>query len=861
IRPPRIADWLLDSFCSYDYVSTARWDLHELFEYHLETRGVVIAKWLYFREVISIIYHLYFKGQSQYSLNTIAMLKNHILLAFRNFKKYKNYAILNVLGLSTGLLVFLLITLYTSYEFSYDTHHEKGERIYRVYKSINTLKELYLDAGTPGLLAEALKDEFPEVEAAVRFIKYRNQLMVANDHSFVEKAVFIADPSVFEIFSFEILHGNKDQLLGNGPNVAISESIAFKYFGRADVVNEVIKYDGMIPMVVSGVFRDMPPNSHFKMDMLMNFEWTMNSYDQDLSNWGNNPYFTYVLLKQGADAAALEAKLPALRAQYANDPLDADGQAVTYFLQKLSDVHFSGNIQWGLGQTADAQRLYIFTAVALIVLLMAAINYINLATARALDRMKETGIRKIMGAMKHELLGQYLIESGLLVLISLVLAVSLAYPLLPAFSYFVDKPLSFDFFNHRFWLQLVATGLGITLLSGLYPALVMSSFKPLNAINNRGDLRNKGHLRNGLVVLQFGLSAVLIISAFVIQGQLSFINTVDTGYTREQVVILSTRDDAVDEQLPAYMDEISRLADVDAVATSWSLPTNVTSNTEANWSGIDEVQRIPMFLLGVTHGFFDLYQIKLAAGRSFDAAIQSDSSAILLNEAAVEAFGWKEPIGREMILQDGSIGKVIGVVQNFHLKSLREKIAPLQIVLNPQYATLAVRVSGDLATTVDAIGNIYESFGPSYPFEYRYFEDIYDRAYADDTKTGQLTLVFSLLAVIIACLGLYGLASHKVATRVKELGVRKVMGASAANIATLLFKDFIILVSVAFVIAGPVAYLLLHNWLENYAYHISLTFIPFAFTFLTLMAFACVTVAYHTFKASVSSPVLALRDE
>jgi len=861
IRPPKFANWLLESFCSYDYLATVLWDLEELFHYNIKKRGLRKAQWLYYKEVLLVIYHLYFKGQSQHSTNNIAMVRNNIIIALRNFKKHKNYALLNIIGLSSGLMIFLMITLYTNYEFSYDSHQEHADRIYRVYKTINTLDEPYVDSGTPGPLAGTLVSEFPEVEAAARFISWRRQLIQANDQRFVEPMIHVADPSVFDIFSFEFLIGNKEDALKEGPNVAISESVAQKYFGCIDVLNETMLFGNDEPLNVTAVYKDMPQNSHFQMNLIVNFEWAENSNGSNLANWGNNPFYTYMLLAEGADAALLEAKFPEMRAKYANDPLDEDGQAVNYYLQPLSDVHFADDIIGSLGTTVDASRLYIFTGIAFIVLLMAGINYVNLATARAMVRVKETGIRKIVGAKRTNLLSQFLIESGLLIFSSLLLAIVLANLLLPAFASFVDRPLSFELMSGIFWLKIALLGVLITLASGIYPALVMSSFNPLHAITKRGSFRQNGQFRNGLVVLQFSLSALLILSAIVLQRQLSYIDNLDTGYTREQVMILSTRDDAVDDRLDTYMEEIKKVPGVAAVATSWSLPTNVTSNAQANWPGIADEERIQMYMLGITHDFFDLYGIEFAEGRAFDPEIQTDRSGIILNEAAVKAFGWTDPIGKEMIRQNGRPGTVIGVVKDFHIKSLRETIEPLQIVLNPNYATLAVRVDGDLATTMAGIEDVYESFGPSYPFDYRYFEDIYDRAYEDDTKTGQLTLIFSVLAIIIACLGLYGLASHKMVLRTKELGVRKVMGASALNIAQLLFKEFILLIGIAFLVAGPLAYFLLNEWLAEYAYHIQINAVPFIVTLLALLMFAGITVGYRTFKAAISSPVLSLRDE
>ena len=455
IAPPKLANWLLEHFCSYDYLATVLWDLDELYQYNIKNKGLRKAQWLYYKEVISVIFHLYFKGNSQYSTNNFVMLKNNIILALRNFKKHKNYAFLNVIGLSSGLMIFLMITLYTNYEFSYDSHHENADQIYRVYKSINTLEEPYIDAGTPGPLAGTLVNEYPEVEAAARFIEWRKVLIQANEERFVEPSIMVADPSLFDIFSLELIAGNKEDAIALGPNMAISESVARKYFGRTDVLNETMLLGRGQSMQVTAVFKDMPDNSHFKMNMIINFEWAENSNGSNLANWGNNPFYTYIRLSEEADAHSLEAKLPAMRAKFANDPIDEDGQAVTYFLQPLSDVHFADNIIGSLGATLDASRLYIFNAIALIVLLMAGINYVNLATARAMVRVRETGIRKIVGAKRSNLLWQFLIESGLLIFGSLLLAIFLANLFLPTFASFVDRPLNFNFNNVNFWMSII----------------------------------------------------------------------------------------------------------------------------------------------------------------------------------------------------------------------------------------------------------------------------------------------------------------------------------------------------------------------------------------------------------------------
>ncbi len=862
-KPPRLAEWLLRSFCSYDFLSTALWDLDEMYEMKLKEKGRPRANLIYYKEVLAIIYHLYFKGKSQHSPNHIAMVKNNILVSLRNFRKNKSNSLIHVLGLSSALVAFLLTFTYTSYEFSFDTYHKEVENIYRVYKSINTIDEPdYRDAGTPGPLAAALIEEFPAVTSAARMIGYRKILMETKTKTFVEPQVYPTDASIFRVFSFESVSGNIDEFLSEPFTVAISESTALKYFNKIDVVGETITFAQALPMKVSGVFKDMPDNSHLKLKVLAHFESVMEAFQQSITRWGNNPYFTYIRTEAGTDADILESQLPMIRAKYADDPVDVDGQEYTYFLQPWTDVHFNQRIDGGLVAPVDGQRFYVFMAIAIVILAMACINYINLATARSISRMKEVGIRKVIGAGKDSLIMQFLVESGLLVFTSLIVAVLVSSLLLPLFAEFVNKPLVLGFQKSNFWISLLGLGFSLTLISGIYPAIATANFKPLNALYGRGEIRQKRNLlRNGLVVFQFTISAALIIGAIILTQQLNFIDDSDIGYSRDRVVILNTNDDIIEGQLPQYMDALTKVSGVSAVATSWSLPTNVTSDTRANWQGITDAERLPMSMIGVTHEFFDLFEIDIVEGRAFDPAITADEQAILLNETAVKALGWKDPIGREMITQKGVNSRVIGVVKDFHMKSLREEIRPLQILLSDQFATLSVKIDTDINQTLAKIEEIYESFSPAYPFEYTYFGDIYEEAYTEEIKTAQLTQWITILAIIIACLGLYGLATHKVEDKMKELGVRKVLGASVPAILGLLSRDFVKLLVIAFLIAAPIAYYLMDGWLNGFAYHINIGAFTLFITLLTMIVVAGATVGYRTYRAAVRNPIEALREE
>jgi putative ABC transport system permease protein len=860
-KPPRLGEWLLRSFCSYDFLNTALWDLEEMYAENRSEKGKLRADLSYLRQAFGVVYHLRLKGKSEYATNRTAMLKNNIVISLRGFKKDKTYSALNILGLSSGLIIFLLIGLYTAYEFGYDDHHANRDRIYRIYKTVNGLEELYIDTGTPGPLAEALKQEFPEVSHAARFASYRNVLVEANGEQFIEPKVFPVDPDVFDIFSFEVVTGRLEDFLKEPNTLAISESVAMKYFGKTDVLDETVLFADRLPMKVSGVFKDQSEHVHFKMDVLVQFESVTQAFNENLSNWGNNPYTTYLLTENGVEKAALEAKLPIVREKFANDPLDDDGQAVTYYLESLKDVHFS-EYGRGLGTgTVDLQRQYLFVVIAIAVLLMAGINYVNLSTARARVRMKAAGIRKVIGAKRGDLIRQFLVDSGLLIFIALGLALVVVSLVLPGFASFTERPLSLDYTSPDLWGGLIILWIVLTLCSGIYPALATTSFNPISVLKGRVATYGGGIFRNVLVVFQYTLSAILIIAALVLKEQMTFIDTVDTGYAREQIVVLSTRDDAVDDRLPVYMEALRKVSGVDAVATSWSLPTNITSDTRADWTGIEDAQRIPMKMVGVTHDFFDLYQIELVAGRSFDPERKADRRGILLNETAVEALGWENPLGREMITQQGAKKEVIGVVKDFHIRSLKEKIGPLQILLDKRYATLSVRINGDMDTALADIEKVYESFSPVYPFEYRLFEDIYDKAYADESKTAQLTLWFTFLAILIAALGLYGLVAHSVEQKIKELGVRKIMGASVLNLIQLLSKEFAGLLLIAFVLATPLAYFMMNNWLNDFAYHITISPVVFILAFVLMLAVAAISVGYRTYRAAVSNPVDSLRVE
>ncbi|OEJ99878.1 hypothetical protein BFP71_10035 [Roseivirga misakiensis] len=755
--------------------------------------------------------------------------------------------------------------VYTQYEFSYDQYHSRVNDIYRVYKSDkgNFYKGTNKYAVVPTPLVPAMKDDFSEVEDFFRIETYGNAVVRVGTEVFLEPSIHAVDPSIFEILDLELLAGSPSEI-GKGNNgAALSESLAMKYFGKIDVVGEVIKYKDQYPFQVTGVFKDMPKNSHFVLDLTINLEGILGATERRMDNWNNSNFYAYVLLAPGTDAGKLQGRLPELRAKYANDPINEEGQESTYYLQNLSDVHFTSEVNFDIAPNADAQSLYIYIGIAFMILLIAAINYVNLATARSVNKTKEVGIRKVIGAHKWSLIKQFLLESSVLVFTALAIAVLVLIMVLPAFSSFIDKEITINFSSLDFWIPLLGLGVLMTLLSGIYPATMLAKFKPITALKgSRTGPKGSALFRNILVVFQFTVSCALILGASVLTKQLNFIQNMDTGYVRDQVLVVGVRDRGIRGQLDVFKNELRKISGVKYVSSSNSLPNNISSNSTVNWVGKKEDERVVLYTNTADYDFVDLYDLEIVEGRNFDPTITSDETAVLINESAVKALGWENPIGMQMMRWWGDTGRVVGVLKDFHAHSVHLEIEPIQIYQKSGQFNVSIRIEGDqVEETIAAIESTYQSFEPLYPFDYNFFDDIFDRAYLSEIKAAELANWFTGLAILIACLGLYGLASHKVQHRIKEVGVRKVLGASISRILILLTKDFGLLLIVSFLIAAPIAYFVMNNWLDGFAYHTSINLITFLLALIVMMLVAGSTVGYQTYKAAVKNPVDALREE
>jgi putative ABC transport system permease protein len=796
------------------------------------------------------------------------MLKNYLLIAWRNLNKNKGYSFLNILGLAVGMAVFVLIFLYVQHELSFDRWHENADRIYRVVQRQPGNMYLGSDrfAVTQAPLAAALMQEFPEVVAATRMDSSGNVLLTYGEKNFLEKNVHWADPYLFKVFSIELLRGDPETALTDPNSILFSETVARKFFGDQDPIGQTVVYIEEHDMRVTGVFKDFPKNSHFTMDVILPFDAMPVLLDRKLDSWGNSSFYTYFLLQEGADPAQLEGKLPDMFKKYRNDQgWDSAG----YILQPLTRIHLYSNINFDISPGNDIRYIYLFSSIAFLLLVIACINYMNLATARSAKRAKEVGMRKVVGARRNQLIKQFLGESTMLTLVALVLTLGLVVLSLPAFKGFIQRDLSFDpLHNPGLLLGVMGTFVLVGLLAGAYPAVYISRFKPISALRSASSKGKGGALfRNLLVVFQFTVSILLILSTVVVRNQLHYIQNKEMGYSRDHIVVVRPRDTNLQQQLEALKTELKNHPDVLSVAASSSLPNHVSSQTDAKWPGKPEDLRVPIYVCDADYDFLDVFDLKLAQGRNFSREHVSDAKgAFLLNEAAVQAIGVDAPLGMNFNRggNEEPDRQIVGILKDFHMHSLHQEIKPMYVFLDLErdYRNISIKIRGErIPSTLAHIEETMLTFSPKYPFEYSFFDEVFDRAYRAEQRIEGIFSTFALLTVFIACLGLFGLSSFTAESRTREIGIRKVLGASSPSILQLLSRDYLKKVLIANVLAWPLGYYAMYTWLQNFAYRIDLGVFPFLGAGLIALLIALLTVSFQTFRAAAANPADSLRYE
>jgi predicted permease len=853
-KPPVIAKWLLSFFLNYKHPETMLADFEEIYRALANRQGRFLATLWYWSQITTTLPS--FINNSVYW--SMIMIRNYLTIALRSLRKQKGYSFINITGLALGMACTMLIMMWVQDELSYDNFHENVEEIYRV-----NLEEAHPDKvqhheWVPFALAEALMVQYPEIINMARFRK--EQLMFrVDDKIFIEEEVQFVDPSYFDIFSFPMNQWKTENALPGIESVVIRDEVAYKYFGNQNPLGKIMKLNNKDDFVVSGVVH-IPHNSDLQADFFLPFK-SYKKFNQTWSqgmetNWNVINYHAFVLLQKGSSPEQIEAKIANIIKENQKNP-----RGETPKLQKLSQIHLydpdgSGN---------RVYYVYGFSLIAFFILGIACINFMNLSTARSQKRAKEVGLRKTVGARRTQLIMQFLLESILLSTLSFILAIVIVNLTLPGFNKIAAKELAIHFFNIKLVLGVLGAALLTGTLAGSYPAFVLSAFQP-GAMLKRSS--GKGlNLRKGLVVCQFALSIMLIICTAIVFSQLDYIKNKDIGYDKENIVYLSMEGESRANS-DALKRELLRHPSIFSASKLLQLPIyNNSWLGEPAWEGQEPGKRVRFAFQIADFDFIPTFNIEMATGRNFSRKMGTDAGNFIINETAVRQMGLGDPIGKQFNFW-GNKGEIIGVVKDFNFNTLDQKIAPL--VISPadwgfdlaNSNLLAVRIKpGNPTEAINHLENMWNDLNPGYSFDYRFLDDSYNRLYEIVNRFEEILILFTALAILISCLGLFGLASFNAERRTKEIGIRKVLGASAAGIVMLLSSEFSKLVLLSNIVAWPIAWIAMEKWLQNFAYRTKMDVSIFIVSAAMALVIALFTVSYQAFKAANANPVDALKYE
>jgi predicted permease len=836
-------------------------DFDELFFDKHKKMGYLPALLWYWMQVLILLPGSLWEN----SLWRLIMIKNYLKISLRNLKKYKGFSFINILGLSIGMASCILIFMWVKDELSYDRFHTNADSIYRVTEhQYNSSGGYFPVAVTPWPLAEALKNDFPEIIESARLRILSGGLISFQDKKFYENNFVAVDPSFLTIFSFPMIKGDATTVLREPNTILITEETAARYFGSEDPIGKILKFYNRFDFQVTGILKNVPGNSHIQFDFLVPFESTLRTFGWT-DSWGTNNYTTYIQLADKASIENVSEKV----SEYLKK---INPQTRTKLIvQPLTDIHLRSDYAIDLyGQTENkAIYVYAFSIIAVFVLLIACINFMNLSTARSEKRSKEVGLRKVVGASRPNIMSQFYGESLFMTALSFIAALILVYLLLPVFNNVSGKLLSLDSIKEpMFLLGLFGILLLTGLIAGSYPALVQSSFKPVDSIKGRGQRfsfkSGKSLFRQVLVVTQFTLSILLIVGTLVVYKQINYMLSKKLGYEKESILYFIKRAN-VNTQYDTFKSELLRDPNIISVTTSSDIPTySVHSTTAFSWEGKDPETSFLIHQFSVDHDYIKTFNMNIIAGRDFSREFPADNStqSFIVNETAVKAMGLNNPVGSKFQLYDYS-GQIVGVVKDFHYKSLQKEIEPLVLRIEPQrdsYIFVKFR-SENMQEAIASVRKIYDSFNPTFPLEYTFLDEALEQLYNSEQQTKKIFNYFTLLAILISCLGLFGLATYLAQQKTKEIGIRKVLGASILNIVSKLSKEFIMLVCVANLIAWPLAYLAMNKWLHNFAYRTKIDLMLFIFAGLISTFLGLLTVSYKSIKAATANPVKSLRYE
>lgn len=817
------------------------------------------------------------------------MLKNYFTVAFRNLRKHSFYSFINVAGLSLGIAVCFIILLFVLNETSYDRHFADADRIYRVHSEIKFGGNHWNMVYAPAPMAAALAHEYPEVEAAIRFRERGSYLVKRTTENIKEDKVIWTDKDFFKVFKTSIIAGDAEKALAEPNSIAISQRIAEKYFPNENALGQTLILDNRINAKITAIYQNFPANTHFHFDILI----AMEGLEEAKSPvWVSNNFQTYVLLKNGTNVHDLNAKMPALvnknmvpqiaqalGPEFSLEKFKAEGNMFQYMFEPITDIHLKSSLYGEFESNFDMSYVYLFVAIAVFILLIACINFMNLSTARSANRAKEVGIRKVMGSFRSHLMRQFLTESILLSLISFVLATAIAYLLLPMFNSLSSRSLVIPFSNPMLYAILLACGVFIGILAGVYPSFFLSAFNPASVLKGKVALGMKsGFIRSSLVVFQFTISIFLVIGTMAVFRQLNYIQNKKLGFNKDQVIMI---DDvyALGDKKQTFKDQIKQNSKILNATISGYLPVTGTWRSDTPWwvegKQATAENMVSMQNWGIDYDYINTMGMTMKDGRGFSAEFPSDSTAVILNEAAAKALNFSgDVLGSRIQTFDGDGNgeidrsklkslTVVGVVENFHFESLKQNVSPVMMFLAKQPdGIVSFRFqSANAQEIISQIETKWKELAPGQPFTYYFLDQRFGNMYAAETRLGKVFGVFAGLAILIACLGLFALTAFTAEQRTKEIGIRKVLGASVTGIVMMLSKDFGKLVFIAFVLAAPLAWYFIDWWLKDYTFKTEIGIGLFMMAGVTAFLVALATMSFQSFKAASNDPVKSLRSE
>jgi len=793
----------------------------------------------------------------------MVMLKNYFKIALRNILRHKAFSAINISGLAIGMASSILILLWVQNELSYDRFHTNADQVYRITCDMSGFKAAVNPAGMPSGLQAAM----PEIKSTVRLSHLTTALFDAgNNRKFEEKRGFYADSTFLDVFSFPLLQGDAKTALLRADGLLITASLAKKYFGTTNALGRTLKKDNGEYVTVTGVLANIPSNSHLQFDYILPMASAAKEYDDLKKNiYTSFNFYSYVQLnKNFVPTASSMARLTRQMNQVFKQHVPEDKMKVGFQLQPLTGIHLQSPLQVDLPGHGNRQYVTIFFIVAIVILIVACINFMNLATARSARRAKEVGLRKVVGAGRGQLIRQFLGEAMLISFFALLLAIGLVFLLLPLFNHLAQKDLSLQLWNGRLLLSLIAISLFTGLIAGSYPALFLSGFQPVKVL--KGNLRSPGGnllFRNGLVITQFVASIILLAGTIVVYDQLKYIQSRNMGFEKENLLYMPMKGDIWSKQnaLRTGLQQDPLTASYTIVS---ELPIDITAgDADIQWEGKDPHTQIIIPSLYVSESFIDVFHMKILSGRGFSPAFKADSNNFIINETAVRVMGMtmNNAVGKPLTFDDKK-GTIIGVVKDFNFKPIHQAIEPMILRLNPSEGNVVVRAqAGRTEATISALEKISRNLNPAYPFSYGFLDQDLADLYKGEQQMGDIFKLFAFLAIFISGLGLYGLSAFMAQQRTKEIGVRKVLGASIFNIVYLLSTGFTRLILIAVVISVPLSLFAINRWLESFAYHIHVDWTVYFFASAGALMLAWLTVSYETIKAAITNPASSLRSE